>query len=214
MKRIERSTTRWILASVSPRRKEILSRLGLRFSVDPSGIAEPARKNRETPSRYAARIARLKAEEVADRHNSGLIIGVDTIVVLGNSILVKPETHADARLMLQRLSGRWHEVLSGICLIDCDAHRIHSGCGHSRVHFRRLSAGDIKWYLQTGEHRDKAGAYGVQGYAALFIDRIEGCYFNIVGFPITAFQKVCEKSGIHLIGELKPIADCGLRIAD
>jgi septum formation protein len=214
VKRVVRNELRWSLASASPRRNEILNRLGLRFRVDPSGIREPARKNRETPSQYAVRIACLKAEEVAERHSSGRVIGVDTIVVLGNSILAKPESRADARSMLERLSGRWHEVLSGICLIDCAASRTYSDFGRSRVHFRRLSPGDIEWYLNTGEYRDKAGAYGVQGYAALLIDRIEGCYFNIVGFPVTAFQQLCKKSGIDLMRELKPIADCRMQIAD
>ena len=104
--------------------------------------------------------------------------------------------------MLKRLSGRWHEVLSGICLTDCGRNRSRSSIGRSRVHFRRLSSEEIEWYLRTGEYCDKAGAYGIQGYASLFIDRIEGCYFNIVGFPITAFQKLCRKSGIDLIRDL------------
>lgn len=144
----------------------------------------------------------MKAGAVAARHDSGLVIGVDTIVVLGKSILGKPQTRAEARSMLQRLSGRWHEVLSGICLIDCNLRRMRSDFSRSRVHFRRLSPEDIVWYLKTGEHRDKAGAYGVQGYASLFIDRIEGCYFNIVGFPIVTFEKLCRKSGKNLFREL------------
>jgi septum formation protein len=192
----------WILASASPRRNEILKQLGMRFYVDPSGIIEPPRKTRETPSRYAVRIACLKASEVARRYQSGCVIGVDTIVVLGNSILGKPRSRADGRAMLESLSGRWHEVLSGICLIDCRMNHVCSSFSRSRVHFRRLSAEQIKWYLKTGEYRDKAGAYAVQGYAALLIDRIEGCYFNIVGFPITAFEKLCRHMGIDLIRNL------------
>jgi septum formation protein len=198
------SKPKWILASASPRRREILKQLGLQFHVEPSGIPEPAKNTRETASKYAVRVACLKAEEIAAGHRSGFVIGVDTSVVLGNSILGKPKTQSEAKEMLERLSGRWHEVLSGICLIDCAHHHAHSGFGRSRVHFRRLSPQDIQWYLKTGEHRDKAGAYGVQGYASLFIDRIEGCFFNIVGFPIAAFQKLCREAGIDLIRELKP----------
>ena len=215
MNRGGRNKPKWILASASPRRNEILDRLGLRFRVEPSGVHEPARTGRETPSQYAVRIACLKAKEVAGRHKSGLVIGVDTIVVLGNSILAKPKNRADARCMLERLGGRWHEVVSGICLMDCAEQRTRSGFGRSRVHFRRLSAEDIEWYLKTSEYRDKAGAYGVQGYASLFIDRIEGCYFNIVGFPIVVFQQLCRQAGINLIGELKPqspISDLESRI--
>jgi septum formation protein len=204
MKRKKRCKPEWILGSASPRRREILKQLGLQFRVEPSRIPEPAQNVRESTSDYAVRMACMKAAEVAARHDSGLVIGVDTIVVLGKSILGKPQTRAEARSMLQRLSGRWHEVLSGICLIECNPRRMRSGFSRSRVHFRRLSTEDIDWYLQTGEHRDKAGAYGVQGYASLFIDRIEGCYFNIVGFPVTTFQQLCRQSGVDLIRELKP----------
>jgi septum formation protein len=207
MKRKKTNKPEWILGSASPRRRKILKRLGLQFRVEPSRISEPARNARESTSAYAVRMACMKAAEVAARHASGLVIGVDTIVVLGKSILRKPQTRAEARSMLQRLSGRWHEVLSGICLIDCNPRRMRSSFSRSRVHFRRLSTEDIDWYLQTGEHRDKAGAYGVQGYASLFIDRIEGCYFNIVGFPIVAFERLCRESGISLIRELGSAPD-------
>jgi septum formation protein len=195
----KRSKPKWILASSSPRRSEILNQLGIQFRVDPSGIQEPARNPREAPSEYAVRIARLKAEEVAKRHKSGLVVGADTIVVLGNSILAKPGTRAEARCMLKRLSGRWHDVISGICLLDRDRHRTHVTFSVSRVHFRRMSPAEIDWYIRTGEYGDKAGAYGVQGYASLFIDRIEGCYFNIVGFPIAVFERLCCRAGIDLI---------------
>jgi septum formation protein len=193
----------WILASASPRRNEILDGLGLRFQIDPSGIAEPARRLRETPSNYAVRLARLKAGEASGRRRAGWILGADTIVVLGDSILGKPESRAEARNIIRQLSGRWHEVITGICLLDCARHHSRSTFGRTRVHFRRLSSREIEWYLKTGEYRDKAGAYGVQGYASLFIDRIEGCYFNIVGFPVSAFETLCRKSGIDLISNLE-----------
>jgi septum formation protein len=195
---VRNNELKWVLASASPRRDEILKRLGMRFRVDPSRIAEPEREKHEPPPRYAMRVAHLKAAEVAKRHTSGMVIGVDTIVVLGNNILGKPENRADARSMLQRLSGRWHEVVSGICLTDCGRGRTRTHFGRSRVHFRRLSPQDIEWYLKTGEYRDKAGAYGIQGHASLLIDRIEGCYFNIVGFPTAAFVKLCRAFGIDL----------------
>ena len=190
---------KWILASASPRRSEILARLGVEFLVDPSGISEPPRKPQETPASYVVRIARLKARETARRHASGLILAADTIVVVRDKILGKPETREEARSMLKSLSGRWHEVLTAVCLLDIKSKKIRSICIRSRVHFRRLSASDIDWYLRTGEYKDKAGAYGVQGFASLWIDRIEGCYFNIVGFPIAAFEKLCRKSGIRLV---------------
>jgi septum formation protein len=187
-----------ILASASPRRSEILNRLGIPFCVEPSGLVEPPRKPHETPHGYVVRLARLKAKEVAQKHPSGLVLSADTIVVLRNSILAKPAHRAEARSMLKRLSGRWHYVVSGICLLNCETHSIRSTFSRSRVHFRRLSPAEIEWYLTTGEYRDKSGAYGVQGYASLFINRIEGCYFNIVGFPVAAFEKLCRKAGMSL----------------
>jgi septum formation protein len=189
----------WILASASPRRKEILRQLGIQFQIDPSKAPEPPPIPHEAPSRYALRVARLKAEEVAQRHPTGLIVAADTIVVLKNAVLGKPVDRNDARRMLQHLSGHWHEVMTGICLRDNHRNRTYSTCSRSRVHFRRMSLEEIEWYLNTDEFQDKAGAYGVQGYAALFIDRIEGCFFNIVGFPITTFERLCRKAGIDLI---------------
>jgi septum formation protein len=193
----------WILASASPRRNEILQLLGIRFQTDPSKNPEPPRNPQESPSRYALRVARLKAEETAPRHPNGFIIAADTIVVVNDRILGKPLDREDAGRMLKNLSGRWHEVLTGICLLDCSMDQAFSLCSRSRVHFRKMSSEEIDWYLNTNEYRDKAGAYGVQGYAALFIDRIEGCYFNIVGFPIAAFERLCHKAGIPLIREIK-----------
>jgi septum formation protein len=193
---------KWILASASPRRKEILSRLRLHFLIDPSKSPEPDRRTREHPGSYAVRLARIKAEEVAERHSSGLIISADTIVVVKDQILGKPANRADARRMLRALSGRWHEVLSGICLLDCGQRRTRAALSRSRVHFRRLTSDEIEWYLNSGEQRDKAGAYGIQGRAALFIDRIEGCYFNIVGFPIADFLKLCRAWKIDLTKHL------------
>ncbi|MBN2242925.1 MAG: septum formation protein Maf [Acidobacteria bacterium] len=189
---------KWILASASPRRQEILSRLGMQFQVDPSRIEEPPRRPGETPSRYVIRAARLKARETAIRHPDGLIIAADTVVVLGQHLLGKPASREEAAAMLYRLGGRWHEVWSGLCLLDIGTGHARSASCSSRVHFRTLAAPDIEWYLQTGEYRDKAGAYAVQGCASLFIGRIEGCYFNIVGFPVATFERLCTRSGICL----------------
>ncbi len=198
----ELSGTRWILASSSPRRKEILAGLGMRFIVDPSNLPEPARRRGERPSVYAIRAARDKARAVAAKHKTGVVIGADTIVVCGRRILGKPSDMEEGREMLKRLGGCWHEVITGMSLVDLDKGRTRSGFGSSRVHFRRLTARETRWYLGTGEYADKAGAYAVQGYAALFIDRIEGCYFNIVGFPVVAFERLCRRLGYDLIGQL------------
>lgn len=188
-----------ILASASPRRKEILEALGLDFVIDPSRIPESGQVPGEEPARYAARVARSKVQEVGKRHPRGLIIGADTVVVAGRIRFGKPSGKDEARRMLHALEGRWHEVVSGISLMDCETQRTRSRSVTSRVHFRRLSGSEIDWYLKTGDYRDKAGAYGIQGYAAMFIDRIEGCYFNIVGFPVAAFYSLCRELNVSLL---------------
>jgi septum formation protein len=201
----KRSGRKWILASASPRRKMILGRLGMRFTIDPSGIPEPNRNPNEKMSEYAMRVARLKAEETAKRHRSGIVLAADTIVVRGNKIFGKPSDKADAGWMLKSLSGRWHEVVSGICLLDSGQRRTRSAFCRTRVHFRRLSPTEIEWYLESREYRDKAGAYGAQGRASIFIDRIDGCFFNVVGFPVATFETLCRKTGIDLTRELSAV---------
>jgi septum formation protein len=187
----------FILASASPRRLELLTGLGFKVVTDPSTIPEPERKRGESAAAYVLRAARVKAREVAGRHAHGLIIGADTIVVTKDRILGKPASEDEAERMLKSLSGRWHEVFTGICLIDNVRRRSASACSRTRVHMRRLTQSDIGWYLSTGEYCDKAGAYAVQGYASLFIDRIEGCYFNVVGFPIFTFSQLCRRLEIQ-----------------
>ena len=195
----------WILASASPRRSEILRQLGLRFKVDPCRDPEPRRNTPESPSSYVRRVSRLKAGSVAKRHPDSRIIAADTVVVVNDAILGKPSGRAEAKDMLRRLSGRRHEVLTGLCLTasgrDAEPRRVYSSVTCSGVYFRRMSGGDIDWYLDTEEYRDKAGAYGIQGFASLFIDRVEGCYFNIVGFPISEFARLCRRAKINLLQE-------------
>jgi len=184
-----------VLASASPRRRELLAALGIRFLIDPSPAPEPDRKPGEPASAFVVRAARAKAGAVAARHTTGLVLGADTIVQVKSRVLGKPTCREEARQMLRSLSGRWHEVFTGICLIDSASGRSRSGHACSRVHFRRLLGAEIDWYVSTGEYRDKAGAYAIQGFASLFIDRIEGCYFNVVGFPIFTFSRVCRRLG-------------------
>lgn len=152
----------------------------------------------ESGARYVVRAARAKARVVALKHTDGLIIGADTVVMVKNDSLGKAASDEEASGMLRALSGRWHEVFTGICIIDVTSGRSAASYSRSRVHMRRLSREDIEWYVSTGEYRDKAGAYAIQGYASLFIDRIEGCYFNIVGFPIFTFARLCRRLGFPL----------------
>lgn len=193
----------WILASASPRRSEILRQLGLRFKVDPCRDPEPPQNTSESPSDYVRRVCRLKAAAVAKRYPDGRIIAADTIVVVNNAILGKPSGRAEAGSMLRRLSGCRHEVLTGLCLaITGEQRRVYSSVTCSGVYFRRMSGEDIDWYLNTNEYRDKAGAYGIQGFASLFIERVEGCYFNIVGFPVSEFARLCRRAKINLLQNL------------
>lgn len=197
---------RWILGSASPRRREILEAVGLECDVRPSGMTEPAARPGEGPGSYAVRLARLKARDVGRDCGAGVVIAADTIVVRGASILGKPVSRTHGEAMLRLLAGRWHEVVTGLCLLDTETGRARAASTATRVHFRRLTPSEIAWYLDTGEYADKAGAYAIQGYGSLFIDRIEGCYFNVVGFPLFSFERLVRALGIDLLSQLTPVA--------
>ncbi len=174
-----------ILASESPRRKRLLQELGIEFLVDPSKVDESGEPGlSEEPARIAERWAALKAKSVAALHPGSWVLAADTIVVLDGSIFGKPIDRADAVRMLQKLSGRVHDVITGMCLI-------HPGGGDQRrcsvvtkVRFKNLSIAEIEAYIRTGKPMDKAGAYGIQGIGAFLVRSIEGSYTNVVGLPL------------------------------
>ena len=171
-----------VLASSSPRRTELLNRAGWPHEVIVAGIDESVRPN-EKPAAYVERLARSKAEAVAQRLEEGVVFGADTTVVVENQILGQPQDDADARRMLRLLSGKWHDVLTGVALVRVggETRVAHEA---TRVRFAEMSESEIDWYIASGEPVGKAGAYGIQGKAALFIEEIEGDYFNIMGLPI------------------------------
>ena len=171
-----------ILASSSPRRSEILNIVGWPFEVVVAGIDE-TQKPGEPPHEYVQRLALEKALAVASTRDTGLVLGADTTVVVQGELLGQPEDDEDARRMLRLLSGQWHEVLTGVALVPASG-KSNVSYATSRVFFAEISEAEIDWYVQTGEPRGKAGAYAIQGQAALFIREIEGEYFNIVGLPI------------------------------
>jgi septum formation protein len=171
-----------ILASGSPRRTEILERAGWPHQVMVAGIDESVRPHEDPPT-YVQRLARSKAEAVAQRLEAGLVLGADTTVVIDGQILGQPTDEADARRMLDLLNGKWHEVLTGIALVRVGGES-RVDYETTRVRFAEMSASEIDWYIETGEAFGKAGAYGIQGKAALFIEEIQGDYFNIMGLPI------------------------------
>jgi len=180
-----------ILASGSPRRKEILTSVGWPFEAITAGIDETQQAD-EKPLDYVQRLAREKAEAVADKLESGLVLGADTTVVVGDQLLGQPVDDADARRMLKLLSGKWHEVLTGVALVKVGGQTIVD-YERTRVRFVEMSEAEIDWYVSTGEPQGKAGAYGIQGKAALFIEQIEGDYFNIVGLPIRLVYEMSDK---------------------
>jgi nucleoside triphosphate pyrophosphatase len=171
-----------ILASSSPRRAEILTAVGWPFSSVATGIDE-TRRPEEQPVEYVQRLAKKKAEAVAPSLESGLVLGADTTVVVEQTLLGQPQDQDDARRMLRLLSGKWHDVLTGVALVRVSGES-RVDYETTRVHFAEMSEKEIDWYISTGEPKGKAGAYAVQGAAALFIEEIQGDYFNIVGLPI------------------------------
>ena len=171
-----------ILASSSPRRKELLDASGWPYEAITAGIDESLRPD-EAPAAYVQRLARSKAEAVASGLQSGLVLGADTTVVVENEILGQPVDDEDAKRMLNLLNGRWHEVLTGVAVVRVSGEtRVDYETTH--VRFAEMAEREIAWYVETGEARGKAGAYGIQGAAGLFIEEIRGDYFNIVGLPI------------------------------
>ena len=175
-------TEKLILASGSPRRAEILSAVGWPFEVVTSGIDE-TRKPDEDPKAYVQRLALEKAEAVASSRQDGLILAADTTVVVDHHLLGQPEDDHDAQRMLKLLSGKWHEVLTGVALIRVRGES-NLGIETTRVRFAELSEREIDWYVSTGEPQGKAGAYAIQGRGALFVEEVAGDYLNIVGLPI------------------------------
>jgi septum formation protein len=174
-----------VLASQSPRRRELLATAGFQFTVRARPVEE-RRGPHEPPRDYVSRLAREKAE-ASWEDKKELVLGADTTVVLGDQVLEKPKDSDEARKMLRALSGVRHTVMTGICLrgpggavVDCES---------THVYFATLSQNEIEDYVQSGEPMDKAGAYAIQGLASKFVERVEGCYFNVMGLPLALFYR-------------------------
>jgi septum formation protein len=174
---------RLILASVSPRRIELLRLAGIDFTVMPSGIDESSRPG-ETPREHVLRLSEEKALAVAGTHPGCRVLGADTIVVVAGEILGKPGSAAEARAMLEKLSGREHEVFTGFSIAGPGKGLPLRRVVESKVLFREITDGEMDWYTGTEEPYDKAGAYAVQGVAAVFIREIHGSYTNVMGLPL------------------------------
>ena len=179
---------RIILASESPRRKYLLEQTGLHFSVVPSAFDEGSLAPGD-PIDTVTTLAEAKAAEVAKRFPDSWVIGADTIVSINGQILGKPSSENEALQMLQQLSGHTHQVFTGFCICCRSKNRQISDCVSTDVTFKELTKDEIQWYIQTREPFDKAGAYGIQGFAGLFISGIEGDYYTVLGFPLHRFYQ-------------------------
>ena len=179
-----------ILASASPRRAELLRNAGIPFEVDPANVHE-APLSGEAPMEYAQRLARDKARTVFARHSDGVVLGADTVVVVDDHLLEKPTNAEDARRMLRLLSGRTHQVITGVCLLASGFERTDAEI--TQVTFVAMSEHEMAEYVASGEPMDKAGAYGIQGMASRWVERIEGDYFNVVGLPVARVYRMLAR---------------------
>ncbi len=186
-----------ILASESPRRKELLERMGLDFTVRVAPIDETMDPFAH-PADEVSRVAQLKAKSVYSYCNDGdIIIGADTIVVCDSLVMGKPRSESEAFSMLRRLSGREHQVMTGLCVLT--DHYEETVTVTTTLRMRPLSDEEIRAYIATGEPMDKAGAYGIQGLASMFVVGIDGDYYNVMGLPICTLSMILRKCGVKLL---------------
>ena len=183
---------RVILASQSPRRRELLALVGIAHEVRPADVDESALPG-EAPGPHAERLARAKADTLARRHPDALVVAADTVVVIDGDILGKPRDAVHAREMLARLAGREHTVVTAVAVSRGD--RVASAVERVLVRFRPLSDGEIAAYVATGEPMDKAGAYGIQGYGATIVERIDGDFFAVMGLPLATVVRLARELG-------------------
>ena len=187
-----------VLASSSPRRAEVLRNAGFVFEVRPADVDE-TRQPHEAAEDYVRRVAQAKAHAVADSARAAgeraIVIAADTVVLAEGQILGKPKNAEDARRMLRLFNGKTHEVLTALCVINIPAAKEALHVEKTRVEFLKMSAEEIEDYIQTGEPFDKAGAYGIQGIAGRFATRVEGCYFNVLGLPLSRLWTTLQSFG-------------------
>jgi septum formation protein len=187
------SSCKVVLASSSPRRRELLNLIGIAHEVRPANLDESMRP-RETPRRHAERLARDKASAVATRDPDLITIAADTIVVINRKVLGKPVDEEDAARMLAMLSGREHTVITAVAVSR--GKKLRSAIEEVKVKFRRLREDEIEAYIATGEPMDKAGAYGIQGYGATIVERVEGDYFAVMGLPLVRLIGLMRDVGV------------------
>lgn len=181
-----------ILASNSPRRRELLKQIQIDYIVDPSHQEEVVNKSLP-PDQLVLDLARSKAFEVATRHPEGLVLAADTMVFFDKHYLGKPKDEDEARKMLQLLSGKTHRVLTGVVILATESNKKVEAVETTFVTMGNMSEDDIEWYIQSGEPFGKAGAYAIQGLAARYISKVEGCYSNVIGLPLYCVMKLMKE---------------------
>jgi septum formation protein len=186
-----------ILASSSPRRKELLEKIGISFTVDPSDYPEDLNSDL-SPEELAKSISRGKAQAVAKKYKDAIIIAADTFGILNGKILGKPHTPSEAEAMLQLISGKSHRVITGLTVIDSARQKSVTRTIETQVYIKKLSPEQISHYVKTGEPLDKAGAYAIQGLGSIIVEKIAGDYYNVVGLPLCALAESLKEFGLDL----------------
>ncbi len=190
--------TNLVLASRSPRRYDILKQLGLQFETRPSEVDEDEFDNSIAPMDFVMNLAFRKALKVSQAITEGIVIGADTVVVIEGEILGKPQSEKEAIEMLTRLSGKEHSVFTGLALLEVPDGRKSISFAETKVQFRSLERTEIEKYAATGEPLDKAGAYGIQGKGAILVEKIDGCYYNVVGLPVAKLINMLKEFGVSI----------------
>jgi septum formation protein len=187
-----------ILASASPRRKELLEKIGLRFEVEPSNYEEYIYSGLE-PHELAQKISLGKAGVIASKYKNAIVIAADTFMVFGSQILGKPHTENEARKMLEAVNGKPHSVITGFSIIDSGIDKTLSRSVETKVYIKKLTLAEISAYVKSKEPLDKAGAYAIQGLGAVIVEKIEGDYFNVIGLPLSALTVALKEFGINIL---------------
>jgi len=187
-----------ILASASPRRKELLEKIGLKFTVDPTEFPEEMRTDLR-PEGLAKAISMGKAMAAARKHPGSIIIAADTFGVLRGKIIGKPKDANDARQILRAMSGKSHRVITGFTILDTSSKKWVTRSIETRVYFRKLNDEEIESYVKSGEPLDKAGAYGIQGLGAVIVEKIVGDYYNVMGLPLSAVTESLKEFGVRVL---------------
>ena len=187
-----------ILASASPRRKELLEKIGLKFEVEPSNYAEDMH-SKLNPDELARAISLGKSRAVASKHKNAIVIAADTFIVFRGKIMGKPNTEAEARKMLMALRGKSHSVITGFTILDTEENKVLTKSVETVIHIKKLTPKEIDAYVKSKEPLDKAGAYAIQGLGSVIVERIEGDYFNVMGLPLSALAESLTEFGIHIL---------------